>query len=67
MPAMIFAPDLRQVSPDWHVRAIVMGVASLAGLDLSMTAFAAIAAPDDLPVLALGMVWLVVATTVPMA
>ena len=64
---MIFAPDLRQVSPDWHVRAIVMGVASLAGLDLSMTAFAAIAAPDDLPVLALGMVWLVVATTVPMA
>lgn len=62
---MILAPDLRQVSPDGHVRAVVMGVASLAGLDLSMTAFVAIAAPDDH--LALGMAWLVVATTVPMA
>ena len=65
MPAMISAPHLRQVSPDGHVRAIVMGVASLVGLDLSMTAFVAIDVPDDH--LALGMAWLVVATTVPMA
>ena len=63
----VVTPEIRHVSPDWHVRAIMMGVGALAGLDLGMTAFAASDGTVDGAVSALGLVQLVMATTLPIA